>query len=116
MLTAHEFDNRGMDTPQGGKASGVKFVSAKAPGGQGIVRPPKHEGKLSNNFSPILSIAKLRNPVAFNEHLLQRRVSCRLIKTGLSAMQEQNLLFKSHRSGQEPPLLTATFINSLWLF
>lgn len=43
VLTADEYDNRSTDSPQGGKAPGVRFVSNKPPSGQGIIRPRRDE-------------------------------------------------------------------------
>ena len=42
ILTAHEYDNRGKNTPQGGRNNGVKWVSNRPPAGQGIIRPRKN--------------------------------------------------------------------------
>lgn len=41
VLTAHEHDNRGPNSPQGGKSPGARLVSTKPPSNTGIIRPRK---------------------------------------------------------------------------
>lgn len=41
VLTGHDYDNRTQVMPPGGKAPGVKLLSAKPPSREGIVRPMK---------------------------------------------------------------------------
>lgn len=41
VLTSHDYENRSNSMPPGGKAPGVKLLSAKPPSREGIVRPMK---------------------------------------------------------------------------
>ncbi|XP_039272076.2 sperm-associated antigen 17-like [Styela clava] len=41
VLTSHDYENRSESMPPGGKAPGVKLLSAKPPSREGIVRPMK---------------------------------------------------------------------------
>ncbi|XP_052809835.1 sperm-associated antigen 17-like isoform X5 [Mya arenaria] len=42
VLVAHEFDNRGMSSPQGGKSPGARLISTKPPSTTGIIRPRRN--------------------------------------------------------------------------
>ena len=67
ILTAHEYDNRGKNTPQGGRNNGVKWVSNRPPAGQGIIRPRKN---MAGKFTMDTFLACFLSLFFLGEHFL----------------------------------------------